>query len=293
MEQLTVSVSTGMFADLTPKECIDVLSEAGYIAAEMGSGYVQGMMDAEDEGGRPAKEAMKEFRAYAEEKGVSVSQAHLVWRSGLVQEHSLDILKRNIELYEILGAKYMVIHVMGEELMPYEEVMRVYYDRQIGALRELLGFIGGGGTVLCIENLGKHAVVHTGKRIMKLIRDLDNDPHLGVCLDTGHLNIVNGVGFVEESYAEFIEAVGDRLHALHINSNEGTITDQHLFPFTIRGRQPDWKEFMRSLDKAGYHDLFNFEVPGEALNVPLPVRKMKLRYAKDIAAFMMSDEFLN
>ena len=101
--------------------------------------------------------------------------------------------------------------------------------------------------------------------------------HLGVCLDTGHLNLRPG-----ESQYDFIKNCGSRLKALHIADNEGQ-TDQHMMPYG-KGRV-NWNDVIKGLTEVGYTGLFNLEIPGEA-HGPMEIKLAKLRYVREICEYM-------
>jgi sugar phosphate isomerase/epimerase len=48
-----------------------------------------------------------------------------------------------------------------------------------------------------------------------------------------------------------------------------------------------WAEFMKALAAVKYNGLFNYEIPGET-NIPVEVSRLKLRYIKDVTAYMQS-----
>ena len=69
------------------------------------------------------------------------------------------------------------------------------------------------------------------------------DPAIvGFCLDTGHANLG------PDSPADYINALGERLIAIHWQDNNGT-GDDHLFPGI--GSIP-WADFFAALTEVGY-----------------------------------------
>lgn len=108
-------------------------------------------------------------------------------------------------------------------------------------------------------------------------KDCDSPANMGICLDTGHLNIAKG------NPEDFITDTGKLLKALHIADNLGE-NDDHMLPFG-RGTV-DWKSVMRALGKISYGGLFNFEVPGER-KCPIEIRIAKLDYALALANSML------
>ena len=80
--------------------------------------------------------------------------------------------------------------------------------------------------------------------------------------------------------------------SLHIHTNNGDL-DDHLLPYSgMKGMTTaQWKEAMTALREVNYQGLFNMELNGEA-KAPLAVRRMKLRYARELAQYLLSDGFL-
>ena len=50
-----------------------------------------------------------------------------------------------------------------------------------------------------------------------------------------------------------------------------------------------WPDILKALRAVEYDGLFNFEVPGESQNCPLPARLAKLDYAKTLARCMIDE----
>ena len=93
---------------------------------------------------------------------------------------------------------------------------------------------------------------------------------LGICLDTGHLNLT------VKGHRDFILKAGARLKALHIADNDG-VTDQHRMPFNYG--TVDFYEVVRALREIGYEGIFNLEISGEAW-IPHELRDAKLCFIK-------------
>ena len=130
--------------------------------------------------------------------------------------------------------------------------------------------------MVCLENLGPQYVMTNVDRINYIIDQVGSDK-LGICLDTGHLNL-NG-----KNQREYILKAGKRLRAIHIADNEGH-SDQHLMPFTCG--QIDFLQVVSALKEIGYDGLFNLEIPGEN-RIPLELRNAKLAYIKSCYDYLM------
>ena len=117
--------------------------------------------------------------------------------------------------------------------------------------------------------------------MLRLVNSVSGS-ELGLCLDTGHLNMAGG------NCADFVRKAGKKLKALHITDSIRE-RDDHIFPHgagTI-----DWKEFMKALREVGYEGLFNFEVPREN-RCPMKIRLAKLDYARRLGQLMIQEDEL-
>jgi sugar phosphate isomerase/epimerase len=186
-------------------------------------------------------------------------------------------MRRWIDLFSALGVEAGVLHLGGGDLAAAGWSEDCIFARRCDALSRLAEYARGGGTVLCLENLGAGSGVRTIDDIEAVLNAV-NAPNVGICLDTGHANL-NGV-----NNADFIRRAGPRLLALHVADNLGQ-HDDHLLPY---GRGTIcWSEVMEALREVRYRGLFNFEVPGEN-HCPPAVRLAKLDYALALAGCMLA-----
>ena len=225
-----------------------------------------------------------ELQTFIKEHNFAIPQGHLSYKRGLCSAEAVDALKREIDLFLSIGIENAVLHVNGgNDLAP-----EVRLERRTDSLRELANYIKGTPLRLCLENLGSVPETHTVERIRKFIDAVGSD-QVKICLDTGHLHLVNGQKFVTQSQTEFIHGAGNDLCAMHITNNSGE-SDVHLMPFSSR-TGIDWKEVVSALREIGYTGLFNLEILGEN-KAPLPIRDAKLDYIKKMLDYMCTDEFL-
>ena len=222
------------------------------------------------------EEAGREFREFAGDLGVVFPQGHLWLMCDITRDDQgriIEELKRWLDLYMGLGIRAAVLHPGGDELRESGASAREILDRQVRGLRALCGYLDGSEVVICLENCGQLA-----DGLLEIV-DAVASPHLGICLDTGHLNIIEG------DQGEFVRKAGARLQALHIADNDGS-HDQHLMPYA-RGTVA-WEEVVGALREIGYAGLFNFEIPGEN-RCPIPARLAKLDYLKAILPVLLGD----
>ncbi|MBQ8402207.1 MAG: sugar phosphate isomerase/epimerase [Clostridia bacterium] len=262
------SVWSYYLREFSPEEQIGKYMDCGFRYAELSDedGFI--LLDR-----GPGAKVGAELKKYADACGFSYPQGHLWLRANITADDYMDTvdkLKNWLDMYHALDIKAAVLHTGRNPDISPEEMDA----RRIKALTALTDYIKGTDITICLENL-TNDLDHSGP-ILDLIDRVGSD-HLGVCLDTGHLNLRPG-----ESQYDFIRNCGSRLKALHIADNEGQ-TDQHMMPYG-RGRV-NWNDVICGLREIGYTGLFNLEIPGEA-NGPMEVKLAKLRYVHEICKYM-------
>ena len=216
----------------------------------------------------------KAFKDFAEKHNVTFLQGHLELRTKICEEAEREYLKKELDLYEAIGITRAVLHVdmlarYGQ--LPVDEIRQ----RNLEGLRDLLEHIKGRNMVICLENIHMKSITESIEDIFLLIDALGSD-QIGICLDTGHLNLSE-----DKDQVRFIKKAGKRLKAVHLADNDGT-ADQHLMP-SAKG-QVDFQAVIKALHDINYDGLYNFEVPGER-DIPLALRGIKLEYMRDMLQF--------
>lgn len=270
---LQYSVWSSYFVELQPEEMIGEFLAAGFTATEFSDEHGFMMLargDAEKEGAK--------LRAYAEDRGFSFPQGHLLLKADICAEGAAEILKPWFDLFMAMGIRSGVLHAAGGGGLAPEE----RFERRVKTLAELTRYVRGSDFTICLENLRGAANPETAEDLNALIDAVGDDTNLGICLDTGHLHIEREK---RQSQKDFIRGAGKRLKALHIADND-TTSDMHLMPYG-RGTV-DWNEVMAGLREVGYDRLFNLEIPGER-RCPLPVLRRKLVYLRGLCEYMLEE----
>ena len=266
------AVWSSYLIDLSPEEMVSVLAGAGWRASELSDEHGAALLAR----GRPAAVG-REFRRFAEDHGLRFPQGHLWLTADIAaqnQHEVLDRLKEWLDLFAAVGVGAGVLHPGGEAMRQSGRSGEEVLQAQVAGLTALTRHVRGGDLVICLENIVSQAPLADD---LRTIIDACGGEHLGICLDTGHLNLAGG------EQGRFVRQAGNLLKALHLADNDGS-GDQHLMPFargTVR-----WGELMAALRETGYAGLFNFEIPGEN-RCPLPVRLAKLDYLKAAAEFLL------
>lgn len=262
--------------EMSPEEMIVTFRRHGFICSELSDEHSFVLLKR----GKPGKTgaALKKF---ADNLGFSFPQGHLYLTIDIAcpdtasRRKNIDELKLWIELYAALDIRAAVLHPGGFSADGKNSAGKRINDARIKSLQELSRFAAGGPVAICLENLIK--VHNSSEDLLKIIKDCGSPANIGICLDTGHLNVAKG------RPSDFIKNAGKRLKALHIADNLGE-NDDHILPFG-RGTV-DWESVMRALRGISYDGLFNFEVPGER-KCPLEIRLAKLDYAFALAKAMV------
>lgn len=165
-----------------------------------------------------------------------------------VRDRSIEHCRASIELSRQLGAAFYSVHagfafdVAPEELgrclrpqalLPIDEAYRLFVD----SVHQLTEHATKHGIQLAVENhvlsarnvldgKNKMLLMVMAEDLLRLADDI-RSPNLGFLVDVGHLAVsARTMGFPP---AEFLNAVGEKVIALHLSDNDG-LADQNL-PF--------------------------------------------------------------
>ncbi|MBQ9797650.1 MAG: sugar phosphate isomerase/epimerase [Clostridia bacterium] len=274
---MRLSVWSSYYVDLTIEDAIEKFIENGIYCSELSDEHGRELLDRNDDISATAKA----FSAFLKEKNFELSQGHLYLSIKICSDESaLQTLYRWIDFYEMIGIKNMVLHC--DNMLQTSLTRQERVEKNIEKLKALAEYIKDKEITVCLENLRPHfsedeELVDRNADDLLYIIDRVGSDRLGICLDTGHLNLT------DKNQREFILKAGSRLKAIHIADNEGK-SDQHLMPFTCG--QVDFCDVVKALHQVNYSGLFNLEIPGER-KVPLELRGAKLAYIKACYDYLM------
>lgn len=146
----------------------------------------------------------------------------------------VDEIKRALEIAETIPFRYLIQHV-GVAGEPYSERA---VDAAFNSLEELKLFAGHRGVEILLENIPND--LSSAERLLMFL----NQTHLelGICFDTGHAHMHEGV-------ANAYKMLKAMIRSTHVHDNNGK-EDAHQHPFgTSEGI--DWPETMTLLRSAG------------------------------------------
>ncbi len=182
----------------------------------------------------------RRLRTVAEDNGIVCNQSHAPFPTsvGCVRDH----LKRAIECTAEAGGEYCIIHPANNGTP--EENAELFLS--------LIPFAREHGVKIATENMWNWDREHdcacfaacATPESFNAHLDAVGDEYLVACLDIGHAEMY-GCG---TSAPEMIEALGNRLRALHIHDNDRR-RDSHQIPFSMN---IDFDSVVRSLKRIGY-----------------------------------------
>ena len=195
----------------------------------------------------------REEREIAARAGIRIHQVHGPWptddKTAENRAGKLVYMERAIRLTFALGARYLVIHPD----MPFgwddEPDPAFAYETNRAMFRALLPIAEEEGVILCIENMPMkaHAISRVA-RMVAFVKEMDH-PNMGICLDTGHVNV-----FFDDC-GDAVRLIAPYLKVLHVHDNMGD-KDEHLPPFagTIK-----WDRFSAALKEIGFRGVLSIE----------------------------------
>ena len=267
---MKLSVWSSYYYDLSPEEALRQFKAHGFSYCEISFEHAYALMKRGD-----IRAAGEEFAKFAAELGVDISQGHLSYEAKLCEPEGMAFLKKQIDLFRAMGVKYMVLHCDGlgkPEGLSEEEK----FEKNCVALAEILDYVKDGDTVICLENLISANFANSVDGLMAFIERF-NSKNLGICLDTGHLNLR------DRDQVNFIRKAGKHIKALHLADNEGKGADQHLMPYGCGN--VDFVAVIREMKALGYEGMYNLEIPGER-SAPMEILGYKLDYVQEMFKYL-------
>ena len=221
-----------------------------------------------------------DVRRAASDAGLYIHQAH-AWFGLSISDFAYSppskLFYRSIEACALLGAKELIFHpVFFRNIGDSIEIKEKLFDYNIRWFLELAETARAHKIFIDIENTinikdpPRHVPFTTSDDMLSALSALD-DEVFGICLDTGHANIMN------LDNAEMIHKFDGKLRALHLNDNIGPIFnapfDQHFFPGTGTINFP---ALFRALKDIGFPGVFVLEPKGFLARMPLSVRHIAM-----------------
>lgn len=269
---MKLSVWSSYYVELTPEKAIQEFKSHGYDYCELSDEHAIELLKR----GAPEKVGA-EYGRYATDIGMGLLQGHLILGAKICKPEDRDLLKKQLDLFDAIGVKNAVLHCDNFTRMDPAPSIEFKRENNLAALTELTDYIRGTDMVICLENLRPPRFTQSADDLMYFVDKL-NSKNIGVCLDTGHLNLSP-----YKNQTEFIKRAGKNIKALHLADNDGLGIDQHLMPYA-RG-VVNMEEVIREMKKLNYEGLYNLEIPGER-HAPMEVLGYKLDYIRNVFGYL-------
>jgi sugar phosphate isomerase/epimerase len=172
------------------------------------------------------------------------------------REKSLDLIKKSMESCSEIEGEIVIVHPCSTEISGNDQNYLKAKNKTEDSLGTLATLAEKLGIRLAVENLPNIGGWSFGTEVSELRNLISkiNNPHLGLCLDTGHAFV--GKGNVDLSRDVF--ECGKNLIALHIQDTDGK-KDRHWLP----GQGIiNWAQFMKDLISIDYQGALTLEISG-------------------------------
>ncbi|PIX14770.1 MAG: hypothetical protein COZ72_05370 [Elusimicrobia bacterium CG_4_8_14_3_um_filter_50_9] len=254
---MEIGISTGLFYHKDILTCLDRLSRAGFQNIELWAGAgdwgKNTHFDYNDE------DALIEIKKTVSLKKMNICSVNAPFSENL-DISSVDEIQRSIAVSEIKKAVVLCEFFKADHLIVHPAVKalpltdRVFVEKKISQLKKSLADILDNamlhGVKIACENPSPNLLGGWAQDLMEIIKDFPKQ-HLGICLDTGHANLI-------EPPDKYLEKIAPRLTALHVSDNSGDYSS-HLPPGEGK---IDWKKFASALYASGFKGVFMMEILG-------------------------------
>jgi sugar phosphate isomerase/epimerase len=214
----------------------------------------------------------------AQALNVKFTQAHAdVFNFYTGDAERYEMYLRCLEGAAMLGVPWITFHPSGHPDFSPETEKKNIKDN-IEYYKPLVEVAEKYRVGIALENMSSRLC--KAEHLNQMVDALDS-PFVGICWDTGHAHIA------KQPQAESIRLMGNRLHALHIQDNDG-ISDHHMPPHfgTI-----EWDPLMAALREINYPGDFTFEAHMIVRRVPEGCKADALRLLKQIGEELVGNGY--
>lgn len=252
-------------------DCIDFNIDVFLKNTDVYGGKINKFFDkSEDE----LKEFFMPYKNAMEKYGITASQMHAPYPVkiiGKVEQNKYmmeQVIPKSLFIASFLSIPYVVIHPIK---MQYTKGKEVEKQENYNYFKSLIPLAKRYGVNVCMENLYEDI----GGRIvegpcvnpdevlwyMEHLNDEAGEEIFGMCLDTGHLNLVH-----RDTY-DYITKIGRYLRILHMHDNDAK-GDLHQLPYSFcYSNQEDgnlgtgihWDRLLQALKEINYRGTLSFE----------------------------------
>jgi len=184
------------------------------------------------------------------------TDVNLASKDDFKRESSLEAMMRSLDYCAELGCPIMVLHANSSEGLKYL-TRKAMKQSTTDSVKTLAEYARDLNVKIALENLHEHGVNRFGSTVsdLKLIIKNAGSDSCGICLDTGHANMIHREGFSPEME---IGRAGKDLISLHLHDNDG-LEDRH---WPIGRGTIDWHKVLEALGRANPDLVLMHEVFG-------------------------------
>ena len=257
-------------------EAVKVCAEYGYEAIDL---YLKHMIDLSE---NELNEWIANMQSAIAHCGVKVSQCHLYFgrtEKDCLEEYE-DKIAKSMAIADRMGIEWGVVHgidynnILG---IPLEESIRL----NVEFFKRLQERVKPKTLGLAFENIMRCDFA-SADVLIAICEGASKYGKVGICWDTGHANLSEGV-----DQGESIRAIGEWLKCLHIHDNHGKF-DEHILPMM---GNINWSEIMRALRDIDYKGDFVYESAQPTKHLPADdiLRKELIKYSVTLGKYMMEN----
>ena len=160
----------------------------------------------------------------------------------------VELVKNRIYMANKLSCDVIILHF--KRAPNNESEKYIYWDILRKSLNEIKPYAWKHNIKIALENYMNDDYTE----IIRLFSEYDSS-FLGLCYDSGHGNIGDGL--------KMLEKLKGRLISIHLHDNDG-ITDQHKLPFS---GTVEWDKLAGILDRSSYTKCISMEVSMKNSNI--------------------------
>lgn len=256
---MEIGISTGLFYHKDIFPCLDKFARAGFKNIEIWAGSSDwGKNTHFDYNDEDVLIKIKKTALLKKMKicsinapfseNLDISSVDEIQRSIAVSE-----IKKTVVLCEFFKADHIVVHPAVKALpLSDKDFVKKKIAQAKKSLAEIIENAMLHGVKIACENPSPNLLGGWAQDLMEIIKGFPEE-HLGICLDTGHANLI-------EKPDEYLEKIAPRLMSLHVSDNSGDYSS-HLPP---GDGNIDWDKFSAALYSHGFNGVFMMEILGAA-----------------------------
>lgn len=257
-------------------EAVKVCSDCGYDAIDV---YLKSVINLPES---ELDQWIENMQRTIEQCNVSVSQCHLYF--GKTDKDSLkeyeDKVVQSMMIADRMGIEWGVIHGIN-----YRNLLGVSLeesiDLNVAYFKRLQERVKPKTVGLAFENIMR-CDFSSADVLVAICEKACKYGKVGVCWDTGHANLSEGV-----DQGESIRKLGSWLKCLHVHDNHGKF-DEHILP--VMGTI-DWKTIISALRNIDYKGDFTYESGQPTKHLPEDdfLRKEFIKYSVTLGKYMLKN----